>query len=125
LIDSSRKLISIYTISFVISLYLTLLICVQTFDVIGVKKTKGTKHPLNNMHHLHSQIENLNVPTSCGFQTQQISLESSFDWIRFVNSSYIPNYNLFDFFTSSLTARFIQKVCANIIKFKSFLKNFC
>jgi len=28
------------------------------------------------------------------------------------------------FFTPSLTARFIQKICVNIVKFKSFLKSF-
>ena len=28
------------------------------------------------------------------------------------------------FFTLSLTTRLIQKICANIVKFKSFLKNF-
>jgi len=28
------------------------------------------------------------------------------------------------FFTPSLTTRLIQKICANIVKFKSFLKNF-
>ena len=37
----------------------------------------------------------------------------------------VPNYNSFDFFTPSLTTCFIQKICANIVKFKSFLKNFC
>jgi hypothetical protein len=35
--DSSRELVSIYVISFVISLYLILLIGVQTFDVMGLK----------------------------------------------------------------------------------------
>jgi hypothetical protein len=39
-------LISICATSFVISLCLTLHVCVQTFDGIGVKKTRGTKHPL-------------------------------------------------------------------------------
>jgi hypothetical protein len=29
------------------------------------------------------------------------------------------------FFTPTLTTRLIQKICANIVKFKSFLKNFC
>jgi hypothetical protein len=29
------------------------------------------------------------------------------------------------FFTSNLTARLIQKIYVNIVKFKSFLKNFC
>jgi hypothetical protein len=28
------------------------------------------------------------------------------------------------FFTPSLTTRLIQKICTNIVKFKSFLKNF-
>jgi hypothetical protein len=41
LIDSSRKLFSICAISFIINLCLTLHICVQTFDVIDVKKKQG------------------------------------------------------------------------------------
>ena len=36
----------------------------------------------------------------------------------------IPNCKTFDFFAPSLTTRLIQKICANIVKFKSFLKNF-
>ena len=36
----------------------------------------------------------------------------------------IPNCKTFDFFAPSLTTRLIQKMCANIVKFKSFLKNF-
>ena len=37
LIDSYRELVPIYVIHFVVSLYLILLIGVQTFEVIGLK----------------------------------------------------------------------------------------
>jgi hypothetical protein len=45
LIDLSLKLIQICTISFIISLCLTLHAYVQTFDVIGVKKIREPNTP--------------------------------------------------------------------------------
>jgi len=43
-------------------------------------------------------------------------------WI--LATPFIPNYKTFDFFIVSLTTRLIQKICTNIVKFKSFFKNF-
>ena len=46
--DSSRKLVVSYAISFVISLYLILHACVQTFDVTGILGGgEGTKQGLS------------------------------------------------------------------------------
>jgi hypothetical protein len=45
-------------------------------------------------------------------------------WLSITPS--IPNYNSFDFFlTLSLATRLIQQIYINIIKFRSFLNNFC
>jgi hypothetical protein len=44
--DSYRELVSIYTISFVINLYLILLINVQTSDVTGISLVQESKRPL-------------------------------------------------------------------------------
>ena len=35
----------------------------------------------------------------------------------------VPNYRSFDFLILSLTTHFIQKIYANIVKFKPFFKN--
>jgi len=41
--------------------------------------------------------------------------------LRQIYTTAVPNCSSFDFFTLSLTAHSIQKICANIAKFKSFL----
>jgi hypothetical protein len=50
--DSSRKLILICAIYFIISLYLTLYACVQIFDAIGVKKTRAPNYRALFLPHL-------------------------------------------------------------------------
>jgi hypothetical protein len=62
--DSSRKLISICAISFVISLCLTLHACVQTFDVIGVKKNKGNQTPPKPLQYIVKFLEYIKLVCS-------------------------------------------------------------
>ena len=51
--DSSRKLVTSCAISFVISLYLILHACIQTFDVTGILGgTAGTKQALTLLRYL-------------------------------------------------------------------------
>jgi hypothetical protein len=58
LIDSSRKLVFIYSISFIISLYLIFLIGVQTSDVTGLKLVTGSKHdPYSNVWFEYLAVE--------------------------------------------------------------------
>ena len=42
-------------------------------------------------------------------------------WSYMFITTSVPNGSSFDFFTLSLTTDFIQKICVNITKFKSFL----
>jgi hypothetical protein len=56
--DSSRELTSIYTIDFVISLYLIFLIDVQTFDTTGLKFSQKTKHTLSYVY----ELQRVNIP---------------------------------------------------------------
>jgi hypothetical protein len=42
----------------------------------------------------------------------------------FLRVPSVLNCKKFDFLTLNLITHFIQKICVNIVKFKSFLKNF-
>jgi hypothetical protein len=38
---------------------------------------------------------------------------------------FIPNYSSFDFFDPKFDQLSYSKICTKVVKFKSFLKNFC
>jgi hypothetical protein len=105
--DLSRKLFSICAISFIISLCLILHTCVQTFDVIGVKKNKENKRGLSKiLSDWQLQYSQVGKEKGC---TQSVSNYKMF-WLFCIHwFYYVSKHSVFSRTRKRATYHYIKK----------------